>query len=199
MLWKSPKSRSMIKHIKPHIPRSSQLAIFYGWDEIVRFLEIYSEAPIKYGQMYLYLSHINRTIFTASHLFHIPFYSNEIVQFHPMLFPCLPCLRTEMLVICTFIELDNWRVGKFTGNPDEFDGKNHGVRFRFSQQNQSIDTYGGWHRFPEMGVPPGAIQRPWGTWWRTTHYHRLGGARAPPWWFSWDFCGGIWVHKHNWG
>ena len=30
-------------------------------------------------------------------------------------------------------------MGKFTGKPDQFDGKNHGFRLRFSQQNQSSD------------------------------------------------------------
>jgi len=30
-------------------------------------------------------------------------------------------------------------MGKFTVNPVIFDGKNHGFRLRFSQQNQSID------------------------------------------------------------
>ena len=31
-------------------------------------------------------------------------------------------------------------MGKFTGKPDQFDGKNHGFRLRFSQENQSNDT-----------------------------------------------------------
>ena len=30
-------------------------------------------------------------------------------------------------------------MGNFTGNPDQFDGKNHGFRLRFSHQNQSIE------------------------------------------------------------
>ena len=30
-------------------------------------------------------------------------------------------------------------MGKFTGKPDQFDGKNHGFRLKFSQQNQSSD------------------------------------------------------------
>ena len=30
-------------------------------------------------------------------------------------------------------------MGKFTGKPDQFHGKNHGFRLRFSQQNQSND------------------------------------------------------------
>ena len=34
-------------------------------------------------------------------------------------------------------ELDD---GKFlTGNPNQFDSKNHGFRLKFSQQNQSIE------------------------------------------------------------
>ena len=35
------------------------------------------------------------------------------------------------------IELDDGKI--LTGNPNQFDGKNHGFRLRFSQQNQSID------------------------------------------------------------
>ena len=31
-------------------------------------------------------------------------------------------------------------MGKITGKPDQFHGKNHGFRLRFSQQNQSNDT-----------------------------------------------------------
>jgi hypothetical protein len=31
-------------------------------------------------------------------------------------------------------------MGKFTGKPIKFDGKNHGFRLRFSHQNQSSET-----------------------------------------------------------
>ena len=30
-------------------------------------------------------------------------------------------------------------MGNFTGKPDQFDGKNHGFRLRFSPTNQSIE------------------------------------------------------------
>ena len=41
-------------------------------------------------------------------------------------------------IVPTIIELDD---GKFYRKGSIFDGKNHGFRFRFSQQNQSIESY----------------------------------------------------------
>ena len=38
------------------------------------------------------------------------------------------------------VSSQNWMMGKFTGNPYIFHGKNHGFRLRFSQQNQAIDS-----------------------------------------------------------
>ena len=36
------------------------------------------------------------------------------------------------------IELDHGKI--LTGKPNQFDGKNHGFRLKFSQQNQSSDS-----------------------------------------------------------
>ena len=50
----------------------------------------------------------------------------------------VPVVRVLLQRHLTVIELDDGKI--LTGKPDQFDGKNHGFRLRFSPTNQSSDT-----------------------------------------------------------
>jgi hypothetical protein len=51
----------------------------------------------------------------------------------------LESLSEELVFFISQLSLDCFK-GKFAGKPHDLHGKNHGFRWRFSQQNQSIET-----------------------------------------------------------